>query len=173
MQISSTLNLKRAAPSRLRRLFFAGSALTLVLGCPANAEELPTGASVAAGDASVSQTGSNMVISQSTKKAVINWKTFNIASGASVNYVVPDSASITLNRVTGDDVSKIFGSLTSNGQIFLLNPHGIVFGVGSRVNAAGIVASTLSLSDEDFQAGRYDFKNCPPSAFNRHTGCIK
>ncbi|MCF8472882.1 MAG: filamentous hemagglutinin N-terminal domain-containing protein, partial [Sphingomonadaceae bacterium] len=129
------------------------------MGCPANAEELPTGASVAAGDASVSQTGSNMVINQSTKKAVINWKTFNIASGASVNYVVPDSASITLNRVTGDDVSKIFGSLTSNGQIFLLNPHGIVFGVGSRVNAAGIVASTLSLSDEDFQAGRYDFKN--------------
>ena len=85
LQKSTTLNPERAAPSTLRRLFLAGSALTLVLGCPANAEELPTGASVAAGDASISQTGSNMVINQSTKKAVINWKTFNIASGASVN----------------------------------------------------------------------------------------
>ncbi|WP_397604099.1 filamentous hemagglutinin N-terminal domain-containing protein, partial [Sphingorhabdus sp.] len=143
LQRTITLNPGRAVPTRLRRLFLAGSALTLVLGCPANAEDLPTGGTVAAGDATISQSGSKMVINQSTNKAVINWNTFDIASGASVNYVLPDSGSITLNRVTSDDASKIFGSLTSNGQIFLLNPRGIVFGVGSRINAAGIVASTL------------------------------
>ncbi|MEY3635159.1 MAG: hypothetical protein RLZZ61_1569 [Pseudomonadota bacterium] len=159
LQQTITLNPGRAVPKRLRRLFLAGSALTIVMGCPANAEDLPTGGSVAAGDATISQSASKMVINQSTNKAVINWNTFDIGSGSSVNFVLPDSGSVTLNRVTSDDASKIFGSLTSNGQIFLLNPRGIVFGVGSRVNAAGIVASTLTLSDEDFQAGRYDFKS--------------
>jgi filamentous hemagglutinin family protein len=159
LQRTITLDPVRAVPARLRRLFLAGSALTLVLGCPANAEDLPTGGTVAAGDATISQTASKMVINQSTNKAVINWNTFDIGSGASVNFVLPDSGSVTLNRVTSDDASKIFGSLTSNGQIFLLNPRGIVFGVGSRINAAGLVASTLTLSDEDFQAGRYDFKS--------------
>ncbi|OYY69201.1 MAG: hypothetical protein B7Y44_07100, partial [Sphingomonadales bacterium 28-55-16] len=159
LQRSITLNPGQAVPTRLRKLFLAGSAITLVLGCPANAEDLPTGGSVTAGDATISQSGSKMVINQSTNKAVINWNTFDIGSGSSVNFVLPDSGSVTLNRVTSDDASKIFGSLTSNGQIFLLNPRGIVFGAGSRINAAGLVASTLTLSDEDFQAGRYDFKS--------------
>ncbi|MBB3943983.1 filamentous hemagglutinin family protein, partial [Sphingorhabdus rigui] len=159
LQRSITLNPGQAVPTRLRKLFLAGSAITLVLGCPANAEDLPTGGSVTAGDATISQSASKMVINQSTNKAVINWNTFDIGSGSSVNFVLPDSGSVTLNRVASDDASKIFGSLTSNGQIFLLNPRGIVFGVGSRINAAGLVASTLTLSDEDFQAGRYDFKS--------------
>ena len=92
-----------------------------------------------------------------TDKAIINWQTFDIASGASVNYTLPNSKSFTLNRVIGDDPSKIFGSLTSNGQIYLLNPRGILFGAGSRVNAAGLVASTMAMKDEDFLASRYVF----------------
>lgn len=143
----------------LKGLFIVAGALGLTLASPALANDLPTGGVVASGGAVISQTGSAMDINQSTNKAVINWQSFDIGSGASVNFKLPDSSSITLNRVTGEDPSKIFGSLTSNGQIFLLNPHGVLFGATSRINAAGIVASTMSLTDEDFNAGRYVFKN--------------
>ncbi|NBU84539.1 MAG: filamentous hemagglutinin N-terminal domain-containing protein, partial [Sphingomonadaceae bacterium] len=143
----------------LKGLFIVAGALGLTLASPALANDLPTGGVVTSGGAVISQTGLAMDVTQSTNKAVINWQSFDIGSGASVNFKLPDSSSITLNRVTGDDPSKIFGSLTSNGQIFLLNPHGVLFGATSRINAAGIVASTMSLSDEDFNAGRYVFKN--------------
>ncbi|MFZ4110711.1 MAG: filamentous hemagglutinin N-terminal domain-containing protein, partial [Polymorphobacter sp.] len=153
-----------ASPARssafgLRRVFLASSALSIIFAYPAVAENLPSGGVVTSGSVVISQTGSAMNIFQSTNKAVVNWKSFDVAAGSSVNFTLPDSASITLNRVVGDDPSKIFGSLTSNGQIFLLNAHGVLFGATSRVNAAGIVASTLSLSDDDFNAGRYVFKN--------------
>ncbi|OYX77019.1 MAG: hypothetical protein B7Y82_11690 [Sphingomonadales bacterium 32-65-25] len=149
------------APARafgLKRAFLASSALSLILVSPAAAQNLPSGGVVASGGAVISQTGSAMNIVQSTNKAVVNWQSFDISAGSSVKFTLPDSASITLNRVVGDDPSKIFGSLTSNGQIFLLNPNGVLFGATSRINAAGIVASTLSLSDDDFNAGRYVFK---------------
>ncbi|MFM5914122.1 MAG: filamentous hemagglutinin N-terminal domain-containing protein, partial [Chakrabartia godavariana] len=124
---------------------------------PAHAEDLPTGASVSAGQVAIAQTASTLNINQTSDKAIINWQTFDIASGASVNYTLPSSKSFTLNRVIGDNPTKILGSLTSNGQIYLLNPRGILFGAGSRVNAAGLVASTMSMKDEDFLAGRYVF----------------
>ncbi|WP_022680641.1 filamentous hemagglutinin N-terminal domain-containing protein, partial [Sandarakinorhabdus limnophila] len=149
------------APARafgLKRAFLANSALSLILVSPVAAQNLPSGGVVASGGAVISQTGSAMNIVQSTHKAVVNWQSFDISAGSSVKFTLPDSASITLNRVVGDDPSKIFGSLTSNGQIFLLNPNGVLFGATSRINAAGIVASTLSLSDDDFNAGRYVFK---------------
>jgi large exoprotein involved in heme utilization and adhesion len=57
----------------------------------------------------------------------------------------------------GGDPSAIFGSLSANGQIFLVNPAGILFAPGAQVNAGSIVASTLSLSNSDFLAGRYQF----------------
>ena len=70
----------------------------------------------------------------------------------------PKSISAVLNRVgAGQSASSILGSLQSNGRVFLINPNGIVFGAGSQVNVAGLVASTLNLSDADFLAGRMRF----------------
>ena len=51
----------------------------------------------------------------------------------------------------------ILGNLSANGQVFLLNPNGVLFGAGAHVDVGGIVASTLGLSDGDFVAGRYTF----------------
>jgi len=138
----------------LSHLLLAVLSLTL----PSLAKALPQGAVVQAGAATVSTpTSSSMVINQTTDKAVLGWKAFSIGQGQSVQFIQPSATSVALNRVWGGDVSSIFGTLTSNGQVFLLNPAGVVFAPGAQVNVGGLVASTLNLSNADFMAGKYQF----------------
>ncbi|MGZ4990897.1 MAG: two-partner secretion domain-containing protein [Methylobacter sp.] len=118
----------------------------------------PTDGVVVSGDATIGQTGAVTTITQSTPKAAINWQGFSIGSGETVNFQQPDAHSITLNRVLGNERSVIEGALNANGQIFLINSNGVLFNQGSSVNVGGLVASTLDISDEDFEAGRYVFQ---------------
>ena len=90
-----------------------------------------------------------MTIRQATDQAILNWQTFNIGASASVNFIQPSASSIALNRVLGSDPSAIYGQLTANGQVFLVNPSGVLFGPGARVDVAGLVASTLAIRDAD------------------------
>ncbi|MEQ1773578.1 MAG: filamentous hemagglutinin N-terminal domain-containing protein, partial [Burkholderiales bacterium] len=117
----------------------------------------PAGEQVVAGQATVSRAGANTLINQTTDRAAINWQSFNIGVNESVRFAQPSSSSIALNRVLGQNPTEILGSLSANGQIFILNPNGVLFGKGAQVDVGGLVASTLRLSDSDFRAGRYLF----------------
>lgn len=119
--------------------------------------ELPIGAQVTQGQAAIAQSGAAMDINQSTHRAVINWQTFNIGSQAHVNFNQPSASSAALNRVLTPDASQIHGRLTANGQIFLLNPNGVIFGSGARVNVGALLTSTMEMSDSDFINGVYRF----------------
>ncbi|WP_096698516.1 filamentous hemagglutinin N-terminal domain-containing protein [Polaromonas sp. AER18D-145] len=138
---------------------FAIKALSacLMLGLGATAYALPTGGVVAAGGASITSSASSTTITQSTANTVINWQSFGIAAGQTVQFVQPGSTSVALNRVLGADPSSIMGNLSANGRVFLLNPNGVLFGSGASVNVGGLVASTMSLSDAKFMAGDYSF----------------
>ncbi|MDP3827840.1 MAG: filamentous hemagglutinin N-terminal domain-containing protein, partial [Polaromonas sp.] len=138
---------------------FAVTALSacLMFGLGASAYALPTGGVVAAGGASITSTASTTTITQSTANAAINWQSFGIAAGQTVQFVQPGSTSVALNRVLGADPSNIMGNLSANGRVFLLNPNGVLFGSGASVNVGGLVASTMSLSDARFMAGDYAF----------------
>jgi filamentous hemagglutinin family protein len=118
---------------------------------------LPVGGSVAQGSASISQQANQMVINQATDKAVISWQGFDIGAAAGINVLQPNASSVLLNRVVGNDPSQIFGSLTANGHVILVNPNGIVFGADGSVTASAFTASTLGISDADFMAGNYHF----------------
>ncbi|MBN8420179.1 MAG: filamentous hemagglutinin N-terminal domain-containing protein [Verrucomicrobia bacterium] len=114
----------------------------------------PTGGVVVLGDAQIQSTFPGLTtIHQQTDRAVIDWSTFNIASGEQTNFIVPDVNSATLNRVLDGGPSLLNGTLTSNGQLFLINASGIIFGQGSVVDVAGLTASTLDLSNRMFMAG--------------------
>ena len=90
--------------------------------CPAN----PTGGVVVMGDAQIQSTFPGLTtIHQQTNNAVINWSTFNIGSGEHTNFIVPSATSATLNRVLDGGPSLLNGTLTSNGQVFLINASGI------------------------------------------------
>jgi len=118
----------------------------------------PTDGVVVSGSAVIGQTDAATNITQHTQKATINWQGFSVGRGETVNFQQPDSSAITLNRVLGNERSLIEGALHANGQIFLINSNGVLFTKGSSVNAAGLVASTLDIRNEDFEAGRYVFQ---------------
>ncbi|MDB5720022.1 MAG: filamentous hemagglutinin, partial [Alphaproteobacteria bacterium] len=130
---------------------------SLVLTPPAKAQSLPEGGSVSSGAATIVNAPGQVTVNQSTRNVAINWDSFNIAAGNKVDFVQPDSNSVALNRVLGADPSLILGSLTANGKIFLVNPNGVLFGRGAKVEVGGLAASTLDISDSDFNAGRYLF----------------
>ncbi|MFA7083279.1 MAG: GLUG motif-containing protein, partial [Arcobacteraceae bacterium] len=127
----------------------------------------PSGGVVTSGNANISQNGKITNINQSTQKASINWNQFNVAHDEIVNFKQPDINSITLNRVIGNEKSVINGALNANGQVWLLNSNGVLFGKGAKINTAGLLATTKELSDTDFQAGNYNFKgNSTASVIN-------
>lgn len=146
-----------AAVALTRTLALNALALSVMLAFGTSAWALPAGGVVAAGGASISGGASTMVVTQSSQNVVINWQSFNIGATEAVRFVQPNSSSVALNRVLSSDPSSILGSLSANGQVFLVNPNGILFGRGASVNVGGLVASTRGISDGDFMAGRYDF----------------
>ncbi|HSW15952.1 MAG TPA: filamentous hemagglutinin N-terminal domain-containing protein, partial [Ramlibacter sp.] len=106
---------------------------------------------------SVSSAGSRMTINQSSARMVANWQSFSVGAGNTVQFVQPSASAVALNRVVGADPSLIQGALKANGQVFLLNPNGVVFSPTAQVSVGSLVASTLSLPDDDFMAGRLRF----------------
>ncbi|MFA6502613.1 MAG: filamentous hemagglutinin N-terminal domain-containing protein, partial [Parachlamydiales bacterium] len=83
-------------------------------------------------------------------RSIINWNAFSIAAGERVSFTQPSAKSFVLNRVIGTDQSQIFGSLNSNGVLFLLNPNGILIGQSGQIDVGSFIASTLNLSDSAF-----------------------
>lgn len=148
---------RRAKRSLLKKQVPAAGICLLSLGCPIVVLAAPSGGVVTAGSASISSSGVTTTINQASNKAAINWQSFGIASGETVRFVQPSASSIALNRVIGSDASAIYGTLSANGQVFLINPNGILFAPGAQVNVAGLVASTLNISDSDFLNGNYRF----------------
>ncbi len=131
--------------------------LAVMLAWGGLAVATPHGGVVSAGSASISQAAGQTTITQTTPHVAINWQSFGIAAGQSVQFVQPGRSAVALNRVTGADPSAILGRLSANGQVFLVNPNGILFGPGASVDVGGLVASTLNITDGDFMAGRYRF----------------
>src|SRR5450759_134325 len=119
-----------------------------------------TDPTVVAGQASFSTQGSSLNITNSPG-AIINWQGFSIGASEATRFIQQSAASSVLNRVIGPDPSVILGMLTSNGRVFLINPSGILVGQGARIDVAGLVASTLNLSNQDFLAGRLNFASNP------------
>ncbi|ENH6887496.1 filamentous hemagglutinin N-terminal domain-containing protein, partial [Salmonella enterica] len=119
------------------------------------AADLPTGGTIVGGQGSISTSGNQMTIHQQTQNMATNWHSFDIGKNNTVQFVQPDSSSVALNRVTGGSGSQIMGTLKANGQVFILNPNGVLFGKDARVNVAGLVASTKNINTADFMKGQY------------------
>ena len=91
-----------------------------------------------------------LLIHQQTDRAVINWNSFSIANGELTRFIQPSSTSAALNRVVTANPSQIYGTLQANGQVFLINPGGVMVGPGGVVDVAGFVASTHDIGTDEF-----------------------
>ena len=149
----------------VRRLLLATAAAPFALTATLEqARALPIGGQVTTGAATLLQSGSSLTVDQSTQDAAIIWRGFSVAANETVRFNQPNAGSITLNRVIGQNPSLILGRLSANGQVFILNPNGVLFGQGAQVNVGGLVASTLEMTDADFMAGRYALSGVAASA---------
>lgn len=145
--------LVEAGPSpRLRAM----SSLT-----PPGAVTLPSVSTITGSvfEGTVTTDGSRMVVTQDkTKpKAVFDWATFNIGSQASVHFDqtlngVAQRDWAALNRIGDANPTQIYGKLTGDGKVYLINRNGILFGKGSQVNAHALLASSLELPESDFRS---------------------
>jgi filamentous hemagglutinin family protein len=125
-----------------RKLAAAALSLTAL-----HAQAAPVGGQVISGAGSISQAGAVTTIAQSSQNLSLNWQGFNVAAQETVNFVQPSAAAIAVNRIFDTNGSQILGRINANGQVYLINPNGILFGHGSQVNVGGLVASTLDLND--------------------------
>lgn len=150
---------RKHSTSIMHRAGSASAAVLLAVLGTAHALPLQTGQVVAGtGTVTVTQSGAAMTVTQTSPKLAINWRQgFDIAADQTVTFVQPGASSIVLNRVLGQNPTSILGTLTANGQVFVVNPAGIVFGAGAQVNVGGLVASSHPITDADFLAGTYRF----------------
>ncbi len=100
----------------------------------------------------INPAGTQLDINQTTDRAVLNWSEFNVDAGNTVNFNQPGKGSLALNKIFQGDPSRIFGSVNANGQIYLINQNGILFGKGSQVNVGALIASSLAI-DPDAESG--------------------
>jgi filamentous hemagglutinin len=123
--------------------------------CGASTNSFVTPAPGAAGSPTVSavQTGNTLTINQASNSAILNWASFNVGAGGHVTFNQPTATSVALNRIFQSSPSAIFGQVTANGQIYLINPNGFVFGATAQVNASGLIASSLGMTNNVFNAG--------------------
>lgn len=112
------------------------------------AENIPQGGQVIGGKATITQQGKGMEVNTSTARTAINWQSFNVGPDHKITFNQPDGKSVTLNRVTGGDPSKIYGTVTSNGQLILVNPNGIWMGPKAHLSSSALVASAGFLTEE-------------------------
>ena len=133
--------------------------LLLSLSATTLAYCLPQDEQVVSGSATFDRSTSDTLnVNTPSDKLIVNYSSFDIAQQETVNFNQPSSQAVALNRVTeGTNPTQILGSLNANGRIFIINQNGVLFGSGSRVDAAALVASTLDIRNEDFLTGKYNF----------------
>lgn len=141
------------------------AAVVLLLGASLlavpQAHALPTGYQSVAGDVQFNPAGNTLNITTQAQRSVADYNTFNIQSHETVNFNLPNASAAILNRVVGGSPSRIHGAMNANGQVFLVNPGGIVFGQGATVNVGSLFASTLPISNAAFLNNTLTFSKDP------------
>ncbi|HEX7687058.1 MAG TPA: YDG domain-containing protein [Burkholderiaceae bacterium] len=121
------------------------AASTLLLGA-AHALAGPQGGTVTSGSATIRQAGSVTTITQSSSNVALDWQSFDTTAQESVRFVQPSATAVAVNRISDTSATRFFGRLDANGQVWLINPNGVLFGASSQVDVGGLVASTLDLA---------------------------
>jgi len=143
---------------RVRRLEAAMAALWSALVVPVGAFGGPQGGNVVEGVAQVQPITPTLTnIRQTTDRAVIEWQSFSIEKGERVNFEQPKATSAVLNRVIGLDPSTIAGELSANGQVFLVNPAGILFKNGAKIDTHSFVGAVADITNTNFMSGKLVF----------------
>ncbi len=133
------------------------SAAVMVLMTAGPALAGPQGGVVSAGNATIQTINKKTNIHQSSNKAIIDWRSFDIAPDEHTQFYQPSKTSVTLNRINDVKPSQIDGRISANGHVVLVNPNGVVFGAGSQVDVGALTATSADIDNDAFMNGRMDF----------------
>lgn len=116
----------------------------------------PEGQQVVVGNVTFTRQG-NMWVITASNGAIINYASFDILPYETVRFIQPNQLSTVLNRINSAAPTRIDGRLEANGNVFFVNPAGVIFGAGATVNVGGLYAAAGHISNEDFTAGNMRF----------------
>ena len=120
----------------------------------------PEGGVVAAGQGNIATPNATTTnVNQSSQNLIVNWESFNVNTSEVVNFNQPNAQAQALNRIFDQNPSQVLGTINANGKVLLINPNGVFFKPGAKVNVGGLVASGLDISDSDFMNGNHQFVN--------------
>jgi filamentous hemagglutinin family protein len=148
---------RKSAGAGQRVLSLSLLAMSLGVATSAYAGNTPTGGQIVSGAGQIQQVGNVTTIRQDSSTLMLNWQSFNVGAGQTVDFVQPGSNALAINRIFGNTPSEIDGHLNANGQVWLINPNGVLFGQGAQVNVGGLVASTLDVDDSTIGTGSTSF----------------
>lgn len=120
---------------------------------------LPLAGHVTSGKSTIRVNGNRMTVQQASSSLSLRWASFNIGQKQTVQFIQPNASSVALNMIGGASPAKILGHLLSNGQIFLLDPYGIIFGKTATIDVGGIVAASTGLSRYGMVSGTGNIVN--------------
>lgn len=109
-----------------------------------------------------------VTVKQTAQQALLNWKTFNVGKNTTLNFDQSAGGTnarqwIAFNRVTNSsDPTQILGSIKAQGQVYIINSNGIIFGGSSQVNTGALTASALPINNDLVTNG---LLNNPSQAF--------
>ncbi|UZE45618.1 YDG domain-containing protein [Selenomonas sputigena] len=98
-------------------------------------------------EADISTSGTVMDITGKTAHNILKWENFSIDSGEKVRFDGGHQTRDYLNLVTGEGASNIYGTIEGGRNVYLVNPHGILFAAGSQVNTGALYLSTANPTD--------------------------
>ncbi|MEA8484215.1 MBG domain-containing protein [Pseudomonas aeruginosa] len=140
-----------------RFVLAASSTLMFAIASINAAMAAPTGAQFNPNEIKISQQGKTTLIDQSTQRAIINWKGFDVSADEAVRFNQPGVTSSTLNRVTAGQESVIAGRISAPGQVIIYNSNGVVFSGTAKVDVGSLITTTANISDEHFRQGKLIF----------------
>jgi len=157
----STLNQKMKTSKKIslswqnKLISTALAAASLFLGTPQSYANVPSITSsnltlVAGSMTATSPSTNSLTISAASTNTVLNWASFSdnttngglLATGDTVTFTLPTGGAI-LNNITGANPSVLDGAIRSNGNVFFLNPNGIIVSSSAQINVGGFYASTI------------------------------
>ncbi|MDF1810463.1 MAG: filamentous hemagglutinin N-terminal domain-containing protein [Phycisphaerales bacterium] len=144
---------------------FTTTAIVSLAICYGSALAAPEGGDVTEGDADIDYGDWTRVVTGEI--TVIEWLSFQIAAGETVEFIMPNENSRVLNLIQSGVPTEIMGTILGNGQVFLVNPSGVIFGQGAVVNVGAMYAAAGNISTSDFMSGVYRFSDARGVVENR------
>lgn len=124
--------------------------LALAIAFSASAVEAVGRGEIVSGSGSISKGANSTVVNQQSDRMIINWNDMDIGKQESMQFNQPGSDAAVLNRINATNPTSIQGALNANGQVFIVNPNGVLISKGATINVGSLIASSLNIKDSDF-----------------------